>query len=182
MKNKLILFIFLTAFILLNINILYAIENTKNNLSNYFRIHVVANSDTINDQMLKLKITDNVTQYINLITSGITNKKSYVETMHNNIPSILNIANQIQKENGYNYPLTIHFGNIKYDNKTYNNIEMNKGTYNSLRLIVGDGLGNNWWSLLYPSMPDETTIEDVLTNEDIEFKSIILEWINNLFN
>ena len=59
---------------------------------------------------------------------------------------------------------------------------MDKGTYNSLRIVIGDGLGNNWWSLLYPSMPDETTIEEVLTNEDIEFKSIILEWINSLFD
>ena len=124
MKNKLTLFIFLAAFILLNINILYAIENTKNNLANYFRIHIVANSDTINDQMLKLKITDSITKYIKSITNGITEKEEYIKTIQNNIPSILNIANQIQKENGYNYPLIIHIGNIKYDDKTYNRIQI----------------------------------------------------------
>lgn len=182
MKNKLTLFIFLTAFILLNTNILYAIENTKNNLTNYFRIHVVANSDSTYDQLLKLKITDAITKHISSITNGITDKESYINTIQNNVPSILNIVNQTQKENGYNYSLAIHFGNIKYDAKTYNNIKMDKGTYNSLRIVIGDGLGNNWWSLLYPSMPDETTIEEVLTNEDIEFKSIILEWINSLFD
>lgn len=182
MKNKLTLFIFLTSFILLNINILYAIENTKNNLANYFRIHIVANSDTINDQMLKLKITDSITKYIESITNEITEKEEYIKTIQNNIPSILNIADQVQKENGYSYPLTIHLGNIKYDNKKYNNTQMNKGTYHSLRLVIGDGLGNNWWSLLYPSMPQNATIETVLEDEKIEFKSIILEWIDKLFN
>ena len=182
MKNKLTLFIFLAAFILLNINILYAIENTKNNLTNYFRIHIVANSDTINDQMLKLKITDSITKYIKSITNGITEKEEYIKTIQNNIPSILNIANQIQKGNGYNYPLTIHIGNIKYDHKTYNRIQMTKGTYNSLRIVIGEGLGNNWWSLLYPSMPENMTVENAIVNEDVEFKSIILEWINELFS
>ncbi len=182
MKNKLTLFIFLTAFILLNVNILFAIETTKNNLTNYFRIHVVANSDSTKDQMLKLKITDAINEYIYDITKNIHNKTDYVQTIQDNIYNILNLANNTQRENNFDYPISIHLGNIKYDAKTYNKMQMDKGTYNSLRIVIGEGLGTNWWSLLYPSMPNETTIEEVLSNEDVEFKSIILEWLNNIFN
>ncbi len=181
MKLKITLFIFIASFILLNLNILYGIEKNNYNLNNYFRIHVVANSDNINDQILKLKISNAVNEYIKELTAGVCSKDEYTNILKDNIYNILNVANMTQKENNSSYPLAIHFGKIKYDDKKYNNIQMDKGTYNSLRIVIGNGIGNNWWSLLYPSIPQDTSTEETLNIDNVQFKSKILEWINMLF-
>ena len=182
MKFKTTLFIFITAFILLNLNILYGIEKNNYNLNNYFRIHVVANSDNINDQMLKLKISSAVNEYIKELTQGITSKDEYVHTLKSNASNILKVANNVQNDCNSHYPLAVHIGKIKYDDKKYNNIQMDSGTYNSLRIVIGDGIGNNWWTLLYPSIYEAENIEASLNSEHIQFKSKIVEWLSILFN
>lgn len=180
-RLKLTLYIFIFAFFVLNITLILNIVKAKNNVDNYFRLHVVANSDSISDQMLKLKVTKNINEYVKELTKNTTNKKECITVIQNNIYNILYVAQNTITNNNSNYKVSALIGNIKYDDKKYNNELMKAGTYNSLKVTIGKGNGQNWWTLLYPSLPNELSIDDTLSNENIQFKSKILELINNIF-
>lgn len=181
-KLKLPFVVFLMSLILLNVTLIYGINYTKNNLENYFRLHVVANSDSISDQMLKLKVSMAVDEYIKNLTCKITNTEEYVALLKKHIPQILKEAQNTLNENDSNYNITAYLGNIKYDKKEYNDLKMPAGTYNSLKIVIGDGKGENWWSLLSPSLPGNITINEALTNPEIKFESKILEMFNTIIS
>lgn len=99
--------IFLVSFIVLNIYILYATHITNENKNNYFRIHIVANSDSIQDQLLKYSIADKVDKYISkLSTNTFIDKESCKETIEKNIHSILDIC--YAEINSYNLDYTVY--------------------------------------------------------------------------
>lgn len=181
-KFKISMYICLISFILLNLILIYKINISKNNLNNYFRLHVVANSDNISDQLLKLEVSNSVTKYIQTLTNNITNKEIYILTIKNNIQNILEVAKETLKSHDSSYTLAAYIGNIKYEDKQFNDLHMNAGTYNSLKIAIGEGNGSNWWSLLYSSLPNNADINEALTDDKVIFKSKILEWIDYIFN
>ncbi|MBR6689007.1 MAG: stage II sporulation protein R [Clostridia bacterium] len=181
-KYKFTLYIFILAFFILNITLMLNIFNAKNNIDSYIRLHIVANSDSISDQILKLQVTKNINEYIAKTTKSISDKKDYLFVIQNNIYNILSIAQDTITSNNSNYKVSALIGNIKHEDKKYNNKLMEAGTYLSLKVIIGDGNGENWWTLLYPSLPNELSIEDSLSNENIHFKSKIFELFKGLFD
>lgn len=173
LKQKITFFIFILSFILLNINLTFATNLNNNNTKNYFRIHVVANSDDIDDQMLKLKVSKSIDEYIKIITKNSNAKEDYKKEIEENIQNILEIANTVIKENGKDYVVKAYIGNIKYDEKTKDNFSMKSGVYDSLKIIIGNGNGENWWSLIFPYSIDNINLND----ENIETESIIFNLI-----
>ncbi len=180
-KFKCTLYIFIFLFTLLNLNLIHAITDAKNNLANYFRLHVVANSDNINDQMIKLKVANEINKYISVITKNITNKTDCIKTIENHIPNILNISKNVLKKNNSSTQVVAYIGNIKYDEKEFNKETMAAGTYTSLKISIGEAKGTNWWSLISPTISDTTNVNDILEPGEIKIKSKILEWIEVLF-
>lgn len=180
--KKLTFTIFLISLFFLNISLVVASYNANNNLTNYFRIHVVANSDSIDDQILKLNVAKAVNEYIDDITKDITNKNEYIECIWENIYNILNVANNKMNEENKNYNIVAYVGKMKYSEKSKDGITQPKGTYNSLKIVIGDGNGENWWSLLFPNSIQGISSEDVLANDNITFSFGITEWFKDLFN
>jgi stage II sporulation protein R len=143
---------------------------------------VVSNSDSINDQMLKLKVTDAINNYIQNITANINDKDKYILAIKENIQNILNIAQSTLVSNNSSYNITAQLGNIKYEEKSFNKKIMKAGTYPSLKIVIGEGKGENWWSLLYPSLPDNLTVEEALENGEIKFEFKTLDVFNHFIN
>ena len=171
------LYVFLIAIILLNLSIIYATNKNIERLDNFFRLHVVVNSDNVEDQMLKLIISKELEDYISNITNNSKSKAESKEIITENIYSILNLCKKIINENGYDYIVKANIGNIQYDLKTYNQTDFEKGIYDSLKIIIGDGKGTNWWSLIYPS---NINIEEYEDNKVI-FSFKIIELFRDLF-
>ena len=167
MRYKKTLYIFLISLILLNLTIIHATNNNNKNTSNYFRIHVVANSDSIDDQILKYNISKVVNEYVTSITENSSSKKQSKEIIESNIQNILNLCNNELKKQNSNYTLTAHIGKMYYETKIKNNITMDSGVYDSLKIIIGNGQGQNWWSLIYP-----TTFCENLNNKNLENNEI----------
>lgn len=183
MKRKKITFIlFLTLFIFLNISLVIANSNAKDNLNNYFRIHVVANSDNIEDQILKLNIAKAIDEYISDTTKNITDKNEYITCVADNIYNILEIANNKIIEQNLDYSITGYIGKMKYTSKTKNGITHPKGIYNSIKIVIGNGNGENWWSLLFPNSIQGMSSEDILETDNITFSLGITEYFKKLFN
>lgn len=179
LKQNIPLFIFLLSFILLNVHLIFATNINENNSKNYFRIHVVANSDSIDDQILKLNVSKKVDEYICEITKDLETKEDYKKCVTTHIQDILVVANNVLKDNNANYKVKAYIGNMYYDEKIKDSITMESGIYDSLKIVIGNGEGENWWSLIFPySILEEN--EDNICLEDIKTESILLNFFKNI--
>lgn len=179
MRLKKTFYIFLISLILLNLSLVHA-TNINNANNKYFRIHIVANSDSIDDQLLKCTVAKKVDEYITNITQNSKTKNESKQIIEQNIQTILNICNETIKENNENYFVHAYIGKIAYEKKYMNNIYMPSGTYDSLKIVIGNGNGQNWWSLIYPTSFNDTTIEEIFS-EDTTYSLGIIEFFKNVF-
>ncbi len=155
MKSKLkfifvlVILIFIYIF-LLSINYTQAISS---NLSDsVFRLHIIANSDSIDDQNLKLKVRDNIIDYMNTLTENATNKDEVISIVTNNLNKFKEIALNTIKDNGYNYDINIEIGNFYFPTKSYGDISFPSGNYDALKIEIGNAIGQNWWCVLFPPL------------------------------
>ncbi len=140
---------------------------------NSIRIRVIANSNNIEDQVLKLKVKENVE---NKIYEKLENTKT-IEEARNKIKGSLNDIDKIVNltTNSNNY--SIKYGNNYFPEKTLYGIDYKEGNYESLVINLGNGEGNNWWCVLFPPLCMIDVKENDLDN--IEYKSKVLEILND---
>lgn len=120
--------------------------------NNVFRLHVIANSDSEEDQNLKYIVRDSILSYVNGILENINNKEDVVLTINNHIDEIKNIAQQAVYNEGFTYDVEIEVGNFKFPTKTYGNISFPPGLYDALRVKIGNASGKNWWCVMFPPL------------------------------
>lgn len=165
------LFILLNTLIVLNI---YTKETEKNN-SNILRLHVIANSNLVEDQILKLKVYENITEYIkNLeLENNIYSKDEIISKVKENISDILTISDDTISKNNLKYRTSVNIGKMYYDKRQSVLLDMDKGNYDSIKIILGAGNGKNIWTLISPS-------EDKLKN--ISNLNTIIPGIDKIYN
>lgn len=116
------------------------------------RFHVIANSDSADDQELKLKVKEAVVKYTEEV---LKNSKSIDETksiLLLETDNILNICNQVILENGYNYSVTAELSNTYFPTKSYGQYTFPPGYYEAYQIKIGEAKGRNWWCVLYPPL------------------------------
>ena len=200
-KNSLILLFLL--FLYISISAISYVNVVSSDIENsVFRLHVIANSDTKEDQDLKYKVRDNLIEYMNSLCKDVTSKEEAIKISKLHEEDFLNIANNTIKENGYSYPVTIEFGNFSFPTKDYGDISLPAGYYDALRVKIGEAKGQNWWCVMFPPLcfvnvssgivPEESKelikqeLNDeeysIVTKEDssnIQFKIGLIEWFMN---
>lgn len=184
------LYICIFCFLLLNIFLVFSNISSKNNQNDYFRLHVVANSNCVDDQIIKLNVVKKVNEYLNslyessLEISSSNEKEDTKYVIKNNIDNILEIANNELTNQCASYNCYANIGKIKYDEKKSEQINMNEGIYDSIQIVLGDGKGENFWSLIFPYSYnpnfDVTNNSDYIYTDEIEVKSGILEAIKKV--
>lgn len=184
------LYICIFCFILLNIFLVFSNISSKNNQNDYFRLHIVANSNSLDDQIIKLNVAKKVNEYLtslyetSYLTSVLNEKEDTKYVIKSNIDNILEIANNELKNQESNYACYANIGKIKYDEKKSEQINMNEGIYDSIQIVLGNGKGENFWSLIFPYSYnpnfDGTNNSDYIFNDEIEVKSGILETIKKV--
>lgn len=150
-KKWLLLLLLLCIYIFINAYF-YCSQLSKDLQSSVFRLHIIANSDSSQDQELKYKVRDNIINYMNYICKNSTSKEETIEIVNNNISNFTKIANNTIKENGFSYPATVEIGNFKFPTKNYADISFPAGFYDGLKIELGKAEGQNWWCVLYPSL------------------------------
>ncbi len=125
------------------------------------RLHVIAHSDTNEDQALKLKVRDKVLSGIQDSLKEASTKTSAKNILEEKIPDIQKIALSKIRAEGYDYPVHVVMENRYFPAKTYGNLTFPPGTYQALCIEIGAAQGKNWWCVLFPSLcfVDETTAE-----------------------
>ena len=116
------------------------------------RLHVLANSDSEEDQALKLKVRDAILERSEELFSSTLSRDEAIEAVNKNMELLLTEAQRVVEEEGYSYPVSIEFGEEVYPTKNYESFCFPSGSYMSLRIVIGNGEGQNWWCVLFPPM------------------------------
>ena len=119
---------------------------------NVLRLHVIANSDSDADQELKLKVRDKILQSSGGVFAKDCNIAEAKETVKANIAEIEKTARETVAENGYDYPVKVTFGKSDFPTKAYGKVTLPAGTYEALKVEVGEAKGKNWWCVMFPPL------------------------------
>ena len=121
---------------------------------NVIRLHVIANSNSYEDQELKLKVRDSVLQIINEICNEkqIKDVNTAIDVITENLGFIEETSRQRIKSEGYQYNVEICFSEENYPTKNYEGIAFPSGKYLSLQVKIGEAEGDNWWCVLFPPL------------------------------
>ena len=117
-----------------------------------FRLHVLANSNSNEDQKLKLKVRDALLLYMNNLCYSCNTKKEAMEIANKHKDEFQKIAENVIIENGYTYPVKININNFYFPTKSYGDISLPSGYYDALRVEIGNSEGKNWWCVMFPSL------------------------------
>lgn len=116
------------------------------------RLHVIANSDSAQDQKVKLLVRDSIIQYMQENTGKMTSANEAKEFINNNLKEFAKISGTTLEQNGFNYTAKAVLGTFSFPSKTYGEVALPAGNYEALRIILGDGAGKNWWCVMFPPL------------------------------
>lgn len=116
------------------------------------RLHVLANSDSEEDQSLKLKVRDEILAVVGDRLDLCTKQSQAKREIEKMIPQIEAAAKKVIEKEGYNYDVDVVLGLEKYPTREYETCAFPAGEYLSLRVIIGSGEGQNWWCCLFPPL------------------------------
>lgn len=140
------------------------------------RFHVIANSDSEEDQALKMKVKEEVVSYV----SGLTQNQQRVEEAEYIIglylEEIKKRAEDVVEREGYDYPVTVELADSYFPVKSYGEAVFPEGIYRALKIRIGKAEGKNWWCVLYPNLCFVDSAYGVLKEEQKEqLKSVLTE-------
>lgn len=118
---------------------------------NLIRVHVIANSDTAEDQALKLQVRDAVMERLASRLVGVTTAAEAEPVIAGALRELENEASRVIDQQGFAYPVRAELGWFEFPDKSAGDIFLPAGNYKALRVVIGQGQGANFWCLLYPS-------------------------------
>ncbi len=133
-----------------------------------FRLHVIANSDSAENQNLKYIVRDKVIEYMSSISQNASSKEDVIEIAKANLDKIQAIASQTIRENGYTYSVNVEVGNFSFPSKRYGDITLPPGYYDALRIKIGEAEGQNWWCVMFPPLCFVDVTSGVVPDESKE--------------
>ena len=146
-----------------------------------FRLHILANSDSEEDQALKLKVRDAVLEETEYLFADKISAAESAAAAEENLDIIRQIVQRTIRENGYDYSSDCEVTEIKFDSRVYDSLTMPAGEYSALRITIGSAEGKNWWCVMFPPLciPAVTNIDEALEEYDGVFTAEELEMLHN---
>lgn len=139
-------------------------ENRNEISEDVFRLHILANSDSDEDQSLKLKVRNAVLEESGTLFSGNMTAEQAANEAREHLDDFQRIAEQVIKENGYAYDVVCEVTEMDFDSRVYGTATLPEGKYNALRICIGKAEGHNWWCVMFPKLclPAVTNTDEVL--------------------
>ena len=119
---------------------------------NTVRLHVIAASDSEEDQTIKLHVRDRVLEFVSQKLEKVEDHATACAILDGMKDELETCAEEALGEAGDARDVTVEFGMEKYPIRYYEGFTLPAGTYNSLRVVIGEGEGKNWWCILFPSV------------------------------
>ena len=176
MKNKILIVVLIL--IVLNLSSCANVKSGQDfNLNNelvyedivneIIRFHVIANSDSDEDQSLKLKVRDKVVEFV---SSSLRNCESLDDARNfliSNKSEIESIAKSVVDENGYSYNVTSTLSRENFPDKVYGDVVFPQGEYEAYRILIGEAKGQNWWCVMFPPLCFVDGTKEVVDSKEV---------------
>ncbi len=156
----------------------FYIEHTPNDHPGIIRLHVIANSNSPEDQALKLAVRDEIIRMMEG-QEDLEDARSYID---GHLDEIETAAEKVIREKGFDYPASAKRKVVFIPEKRYEDLTLPAGNYEALRITLGRGEGHNWWCVIFPQLcligePDEEAAGEEAEGTKIVLKSKIKEMI-----
>ncbi len=158
--------------------------------SETLRLHIIANSDTEEDQALKLKVRDAVLEATGELFAEVSGKTEAVAAAEYSSDDIKAIAEEVIAAEGYDYEVRVEVTEMWFETRSYEGFTLPAGDYDAVRIIIGEGEGQNWWCVMYPALCVPGAEADVvseygenagfITGSGYEIRFVLIEWIEEL--
>lgn len=157
--------------------------------SETLRLHIIANSDSEEDQQLKLKVRDAVLEATGELFAEVSGKTDAVSAAKHSSDDIKAIAESVIKKEGYDYTVQVEVTEMWFETRSYEGFALPAGDYDAVRIIIGNGEGKNWWCVMYPALcipGAEQYIEkygenaNFISGSGYEIRFILIEWIEEI--
>lgn len=121
------------------------------------RFHVVANSDSEEDQRVKLQVRDAVIDSLQKDLEQLSDVGAAKAYLQENLPKIRETAESVLEDAGIDSKVAVSLCKEAFDTRYYDTFTLPAGVYEALRIVIGDGKGHNWWCVAFPSLCAPTT-------------------------
>lgn len=162
--------------------------------SSVLRLHILANSDTDEDQRLKLLVRDAIQNEAGHIFDGANDIEDATRIAIEDKERFLSIARRVIAEQGYDYDVDLIVTEEYFETRTYEEVTLPAGTYTAVKLVIGEGAGKNWWCVLFPCMclpaaQESSELSKVLDDDEIkvtqsnpkyEVRFKVVEWLEGI--
>ena len=139
------------------------------------RLHILANSDSEEDQALKLQVRDRVLDRAAEILTESADRAAAERALRAALPELESLAADEIALRGYDYPVTAELADTAFPTREYDGFALPAGRYLALRLVIGAGEGHNWWCVVFPPLCTavssdlaQTAMAAGLTEDDVQ--------------
>lgn len=137
------------------------------------RLHVLANSDTKEDQQLKLYVRNRILTESAGLLDQATDRSQAEQTVRQNLPRLQAAAAEEIAQRGYDYPVGVELEKVYFTTRRYEQVTLPAGNYDALRVTIGQAQGKNWWCVMFPPMclpaaEEKEELDDVLNPQQME--------------
>ena len=166
--------------------------------SSVLRLHILANSDSKQDQDLKIKVRDKILSESAQLFETASSKEQAEEQIRGKLGDIQAVAQKEVYQEGFQYPVKAELVNMYFTTRTYGNVTLPAGYYDAVRVTIGAANGHNWWCVLFPPLcipaaEGSTKLNDVLNSNqlgivngysqpDYKIKFKVVEWYEDIVN
>jgi len=142
------------------------------------RLHVIANSDTEEDQALKLLVRDAVLAEASAYLEGAEDAQQASAILTEHLGDLAEVGQSVVAGKGYDYSVSASVETTHFPTKTYEGFALPAGAYQALRVVIGAGEGQNWWCVVFPSLCvsaasewQDTAVSGGLSQDDVALMS-----------
>lgn len=191
------LIVLLSAILLMNV--LVPLKSAEELYDNTIRLHILAASDSKEDQKTKLEVRDEIIKYAKAILRDASSPEKAYSILEKALPVLKERAEKILEEKNNTDDVRVTLTKEYYPIRHYDGFSLPSGEYTSLRIMLGEAEGQNWWCMVYPPLCltaackysaeleragiSENTAAMILTEEKdkVKFKFFAVEWFNKIF-
>jgi len=191
-----IAFVLLAIYLVFWCGTLFADRKALND--NLIRLHVVANSDSDDDQTLKLKVRDAVVDKLQATMESFSSMEEAKEYLQAHLPELEEFVNQVIRDLGGTDTAKVSVDHEAFDTREYDTFVLPAGNYEALRITIGEGQGKNWWCVVFPSLcvgkthqefadtavgaGFSNTLTDTLQQGKPQIRFFLLDWLGRVEN
>ena len=197
MKKQILIISISLTIIICAVCVSYSADVQNDLAQSVVRLHILANSDSCEDQMLKLAVRDRILSDGRELFKDAASKEETEKILCGNIDFLTAAAKDEIEKNGYSYDVRIDIGKYEFPMKKYDGFAFPAGEYDAVRVEIGEAKGHNWWCVMFPplcfvdasvgeesaqllrqSLTDEEM--DIITSDaDVDIRFKVVDFVQN---